>query len=331
MYRCGIIGVGKIGSTFDDVPLKPGVYTHASAYENVQETQLVAGADSNPEALQAFGKRRKVRSLYTDYKVMLRKEQLDIVSICTPIESHYEIITEVVEAGVKGIFCEKPMTDTLEKADEIVKLVQKSGVVFAVNHMRRWDSGIQKIKQYIDKGELGEIQKVVCYYTKGIFNNGSHVIDLLRFIVGEMDSVRAVNSLSDDNLNDPALDVYLTFEKGFTGSLIGLDAQYFSLFECFIVGTSGRIKIRNSGYTLELDVIKGSTRYAGYKELRPTRSPFRSTLSGAIASAVRDIIRCIRTGEKPKCSAVDAQESLMVILSAIDSARQDEKEIKIHV
>ena len=69
----------------------------------------------------AFGERWGVSRLYRDYREMLAKEQLDIVSVCTPTRSRAEVVEAVVESGVKAVFLEKPLARTLREADQIIR------------------------------------------------------------------------------------------------------------------------------------------------------------------------------------------------------------------
>jgi len=186
MYKVAIIGLGKVGSTYDDDPLVEGVYTHAGAYNINPETKITAGADIDREKMEAFGKKWNVNALYSDYSEMFKNEELDIISVCTGVDVHYDIIKEAARYDIKAIYCEKPMTDNIEKADEIVDLCEEKKIVLAVNHLRRWDKGFQSIKKHIDEKKIENVQKVKVYYTKGILNNGSHAIDLLNYFFGDV-------------------------------------------------------------------------------------------------------------------------------------------------
>lgn len=329
MYKVAIIGLGRIGSTYDDDPLVKGIYTHSGAYNANPDTEIKAGADIDREKLEAFGKKWNVNALYSDYSEMLKKEELDIVSICTGGGIHYDIIKEVAKYDIKAIYCEKPMTDNIEKADEIVELCKKKNIVLAVNHFRRWDKGFQSIKKHIDEKKIGNIQKVKVYYTKGILNNGSHAVDLLNYFFGNVEYLWSEYSYKEKNLDDPTLDVYLKFKNGLSGILVGLDADYFDIFEIDIIGTKGRIYIKDAGYSFEYYKMGESDKVSGYKELFKTESPFVPQLDNSMTLAVYDILECIKTGKKPLCSGEDARNSLAVIFTAIASANNGGRKLNV--
>ena len=115
-------------------------------------------------------------------------------------------------------------------------------------------------------GEIGDIVAVNGAYTKGILHNGSHWFDLVRWLVGEITAVEAWESLASPAA-DPTCHVRVSFATGVQGFLIGIDANKFSLFELDLIGTLGRIRIRDSGNQVEYSRVQQSEYYAGYLAL----------------------------------------------------------------
>ena len=111
-FKIGIVGCGRIGSILEEDPLRGKPCTHAGGFSALPTAQLSAGCDIDPERLQKFGKRWNVTQLYSDYQDMLNKESLDIVCIATWTPLHAKMTLKAAEAGVKGIFCEKPIAKT---------------------------------------------------------------------------------------------------------------------------------------------------------------------------------------------------------------------------
>ena len=119
-FRCGLIGLGRIGCGFDDNPNRKSINTHAGAYNSIKKTKLVALCDIDQIKLDKYGKKYNVSKLYTDFHEMLKNEELDCVSICTLADSHLEIVEQIAKSNVRAIFLEKPISDTLENASKIL-------------------------------------------------------------------------------------------------------------------------------------------------------------------------------------------------------------------
>jgi predicted dehydrogenase len=328
MYNAAIVGCGRISSIFDDDPLRKFVSSHAGAYNTVKKTRLIAAADLDDEKLSNFGKRWGAKSLYRDYKEMLKKEHIDILSICTWNSTHYEILKEAVKAGVKAIFCEKPISDSLKHADEMVRLTREKNIVLAVGHQRRWDKLHNDIRQMIHDKEIGDIQQVTFYYTKGIANTGSHVFDLLRYFFGDVKWVFGVYK-RNENSEDPDIDGYMHFNSGVSASIQSCDANNYLIFEVNILGSSGGIRIINSGFDTEFFKVNESKLFSGYKELEKIETPFKIEKKEMLIQAVEDIIRCIETGKDPMCTGEDGRNALEIISAFHESARKGGKKINL--
>ncbi len=318
-YRAAIVGCGRIGSLFSKDPLRKGVVTHAAAYKRNRKTELIAACDIDKKRLEDFGKTWGVGSLYTDFEKMIRKEHIDILSICTWDSTHYGLLKKAAKRGLKAVFCEKPISNNLKMADEMVKICGRKGIVFAVNHSRRWDIFEQRIRDYIVLGKLGSIQNVSACYTGGIMNTGTHLFDLLRFLLGDAAWVWA-NPQARVKAVDPVLDGYIYFKNGFGCSLQGLNARDYLIFEIDIYGTKGRIRIKNSGFDMKLWKVASSPRFSGYKELKEIKPLFRGGYRDVLKNAVSDIVDCIEKKQAPFSSGEDGVRALEIICALHASA-----------
>src|SRR5690242_10530221 len=123
--RCAVIGCGRIGCGFDDPPNDKTVKTHAGSYFINPVTKLVALCDIDKKKLKKYGIKYNIRSLYSSSEEMFRKESLDCVSICTLANDHLNLVKQAADYGIRGIFLEKPMSDTLENARKIIQVCNK--------------------------------------------------------------------------------------------------------------------------------------------------------------------------------------------------------------
>jgi predicted dehydrogenase len=141
--RFGIIGTGIMGNAVGRV-----LQLHPNA-------EINALADPIEERLEKSGKEFDVSSLYSNYKDMLEREQLDAVAVATPDNYHAEPVIDSLNAGCH-VFVEKPLTTSQEEAEEIYRVVQKSGKKLQIGFNHRWLSPYHKIKEMVLNGELGE-------------------------------------------------------------------------------------------------------------------------------------------------------------------------------
>jgi predicted dehydrogenase len=152
----GHTGRGNYGHGLDTVWLK------------LPETRIVAVSDPDPAGRKvaevrlqaAVGGADRVES-FADHVAMFRKARPQIVAVCPRhIDAHAEIILAAIEAGVQGIYIEKPFVRTLAEADEIVKLCAEKGVRLAIAHRNRYHPVVDVVKQLVASGEIGELKEV---------------------------------------------------------------------------------------------------------------------------------------------------------------------------
>ena len=146
VFRVGIVGCGLIADKLDDVPRLatgriPLPWAHAPAYAMVPETKIVAAADVNESVAAQFAQRWGAPAVYTDYRTdyreMLRRESLDVVSVLVPNFLHCDVTLEAVEAGVKVVVCEVPMTASVDEADRMIRVCDAGGDGARRGHRQR--------------------------------------------------------------------------------------------------------------------------------------------------------------------------------------------------
>ena len=174
-YRVGVIGCGIIGGH------------HASGLVDLPNAVLTAACDLMPSTLETF-KARWTDSwpdiaLYTNHQEMLENENLDIVTVATSDHLHADLVVNAADAGVKGIFCEKPLATNLSDADRMIEAVARNKTILSIDHTRRWMPLWRYTKEeVVDKGAIGSVQCVIGYLTGGramLFRNGTHIIDMI--------------------------------------------------------------------------------------------------------------------------------------------------------
>ena len=321
-YRAAIIGCGRVAGGFDDDPLRKTIWTHAGAYAAHPSTELVAVADIDPDAAEAFAHRWGATGRYRDARELLAREQVDILSICTWADSHKEIVSQAVVAGVKAIWCEKPIARTLAEADGMLRDCQ--GLVLAVNHIRRWDACYRKAKAVLEEKAIGRVQGVTCAYSGGVSNMGVHLFDALMYLLGPVRGVW-VSPIHGESTEDPAPSGSITFHSGVVAHIVGCDRRSYQIFEIDILGTEGRLRIESNGYLATLWGVGASDQDSDDRTLEFPRILHDDDEGARMVDALSDILQCVEYGGQPSCSGSDGKAALEVttaFLKGLTSGRK---------
>jgi predicted dehydrogenase len=320
VYRAGIIGCGRIADTLEDDTiagaswaLQP--YSHAGAYQRCPRTALVAAADPNEERRTNLGRRRDVTALYADYREMLDRERVDIVSICVPTRAHARIAIDVAGRGVKGIYLEKPIAQSLREADNMIESFRRYNVAVAVNHMRTWDPIYGRVRQLIADGALGQVRTIMAHVREGALFGGTHLYDLLRFLIGA-EPEWVFGELHAGGPFDPGARGMIGFPNDVRVYVDGASDDP-TPFHLDISGTEGRILVGNGVYP-ELFQIDSS---GGRRVLTRRGFPGMHDGRSGMLRALEDLIASIETGSKPASGAVDARADLEMAVAFHLSAK----------
>ena len=164
MVRVGVIGCGYWG---------PNLIRN---FVKVEGCQVVAAADVDPIPLTPLRRLYPATRFTTESEALLASDQVDAVAIATPISTHYTLAREALRRG-KHVLVEKPLTATVPQAEELIDLADRQRRILMVDHTFIYTGAVQKIKELIRRGELGEIY----YYDAvrvnlGLFQNDVNVL-----------------------------------------------------------------------------------------------------------------------------------------------------------
>jgi predicted dehydrogenase len=203
--RIGMVGykfMGKAHShAFRDIPFFFDT-------EVVPVLQAIAGRDE--QGVKQAAEKMGWASYETDWRRLIERDDIDVIDIVTPNNTHAEIAIAAAKAG-KHIICEKPLALTLEQSLEMLDAVKKAGVVHMICHNYRFAPAVQFAKQLIAQGRLGKIYHIRATFLQDwlmdpdfpliwrlkkeisgsgtLGDIGAHIIDLARFLVGEFSEV----------------------------------------------------------------------------------------------------------------------------------------------
>jgi predicted dehydrogenase len=143
-FRVGIIGTGDIS------------HRHMKVYGHIPGMEVVAAAEINKERLETFGRQYNVANLYTDFREMLKRDDIDSVDVCVHNNLHAPISIAVMKSG-KACYCEKPMSASYVDSKMMYDCAQKTGVKFAVQISSIFTYQAMLGRRMINEGTLGEI------------------------------------------------------------------------------------------------------------------------------------------------------------------------------
>jgi predicted dehydrogenase len=164
-----MIGVGVVGYGYWGPNL-------ARCFAETEGCRLVAIADGDPAALARAGKRHPSATQYTHFDDLLADPAIDAVVIATPVHAHFALAQAALASG-RHVLVEKPMTETAAQAETLIALAAQRGLTLMVDHTFVYTPAIQKIKELITTGELGDVY----YYDSvrvnlGLFQSDVNVI-----------------------------------------------------------------------------------------------------------------------------------------------------------
>lgn len=338
----GLIGCGRIGTLLEDDPLRGKPCTHAGGFNAIPSVRLAAGCDIDRTRLKRFGERWGVGRLYTDYREMLGREDLDIVCIATWTHLHHSMTLDAVRSGVKGIYCEKPIAIDLRQARKMVRTCERHQVPLVINHERRWEFYYRKARSLIGSGKIGEVRTIIgnalswkpgklrCGTHGGgaLFHDGTHLTDLLHYFGGPIDWVSGHEVRPNGkNFIEETACAMMGFKNGALGFIEGGGARKYFNFELDIQGSEGRLLIGNDGRALYR--TRRSKRFTGFQELERVTFPEPKRYTSPFIAGARDLVQAVRSGREVLSTGRDGLKALEVILAIYRSAQQKGKRIKM--
>lgn len=250
--RFAIIGCGRI------------INQHLTALRDLDGAKLVAVCDLREDRARPVSEQENV-PWYANYHEMLRKENVDVVNIMTPSGMHPEHALDVMRRYRKHVVVEKPMALRLEDAKEMIATADELGVQLHVVQQNRFNKAVQKIRRAVDAGVFGKIAlgtvrlrwcRPQRYYDRdpwrgkwafdggALTNQAVHHIDLLQWLVGEVEEVCAYGAtrLVDVEVEDTATAI-LKFRSGAIGAIEATTAARPDDFEASvsIMGENGTV------------------------------------------------------------------------------------------
>ena len=332
---------------------------HIPAYLANEKAEIKYFCDIIPERAEAAVQKYGCGIAVTDYKQVLADPEVEAVSVCTPNRMHSIITVDALKAG-KNVLCEKPAARLYEEALQMQKAQHESGKVLNIGVVNRFDLAVNKMKQLIDEGELGEVYQVYVSFRShrsipglgGAFTTreiagggvlidwGVHFLDIVMFCCGDP-KVKTVSAEQFSKLGSPIEDYVYTsmwagppvkdgvydVEEGVTG----------------LIRTEGPIITINGAWAqnigeneMFIDFIgtKGGIRLQygadftlySTKNGALTRTEFKLPANKKFQTEIDSFIECIETGKKSPAH-IDTNIITAKMMDAIYRSAEEHREI----
>ena len=323
VYRAGVIGLGVMGSIADGLGGRHPIWyrpcSHADAYGFHPRTELVAGSTRDSKRQTMFREKHGDLPVYEDFRQLLESEALDIVSVAPPATCHAEMVIAAVEAGVKGIYCEKAMATSLAECDAMIVACEKAGAVMAINHQRRWEDQYRALKKEVDEGVIGDLQSIQLSFGGGrLCRGGSHMFDLALMFCD--DEIKGGSGwLSDPEALDPGGIGLFETQRGIRISIdgsLGMSHQY----QGDLIGEKGVIRIVDGGFEFELWTMDESSDFG---HLAKRHLPMSFPVRNVMINILDDLVHCMEEGGQPLDSGYDGRKAFEMIAAIHQSHRQN--------
>ena len=312
-YSVLIIGCGNIAGGFDEEN-KDNItsLTHADAFQKHDSFNLTACIDPDIDKLKIFQERWGIDEAYTSLDIPLKeKKSYDVVCICSPTDLHAKHLQSSIELKPRLVFCEKPLTNNLDGTKEIIRGFIQNNILLAVNFSRRWMPDMELFRKDLMNGRWGKVRSVVGHYNKGLLNNGSHMIDLLHFLFGDLTPRWVGDYIFDYTDDDPSMPVLLSSEEEFNIFLNVTNSADFSFFEISFFLEKGVVTLENGGHLWNIRESVDNKDYKGFRTLSSSISnPAEYNL--VMNRAVQNIHDALSKNTKLKSDGSNAMKALEV-------------------
>jgi myo-inositol 2-dehydrogenase / D-chiro-inositol 1-dehydrogenase len=337
------VGVGIIGSGFV-------AEIHAEAFARVPSARVVGAASPNAEHVGAFAERHHLEHSFTDYRRLLERPEVDVVTLCLPNDLHCQAAVDAAAAG-KHVICEKPLCMTLAEADRMIAACRGAGVKLMYAEELCFTPKYVRAKQLVDEGALGDVYLVkqsekhdgphapwfwdVERSGGGVtFDMGCHAIEFFRWMLGKRPitsvyaqmatHVHAAKTEGDDN-------AILLIE--FEGGAVGMAEESWTKPG----GMDDRAEVHGSKGVTYADLLHGNaletyseTGY-GYavEKAGSTRgwsfTMFEELWNYGFPQEMQHFIDCVQHDRPPLETGEDGRAVVEAIYAAYESARTGQK------
>lgn len=305
--RVGVIGVGYLGKH------------HARILSEIEGAELIAVVDIVRKKADSYAEKYSCKASY-NYKDILN--EVDALSIVTPTSTHYEIALDCINAG-KDVLIEKPITEKIEEAEQLIEEAEKRRCLLQVGHLERYNSAILAASEMINKPMFIESERFSPFLGQG--GRGTDVDVTLDLMIHDIDiilsliplPVKEINAVGAEVLTDK-IDVakaWLKFDNGCTAlaTVSRLSPEKLR-----------RLKVFQKESYISIDYLNSEIkRFTRTREGTISSDIIKPEDKEPLKEELKDFIRFIKSRTRPTVSGIEAMNALKVVLKISELIRQN--------
>jgi len=326
--KIAVIGVGNMGRY------------HARVYSQLNNVELVAVTDTNDVVGMKIAQEFNCQ-YYKDHNELLKKENIDAISIVVPTKLHKKIALDVISHG-KHLLIEKPIAANSQDAKEIISMAKKKKVILMVGHIERFNPAVQKLKKIIKAGNLGEIISIIARRVgvsppktndaNVIIDLAIHDIDVLSYLLNRQptEAFAKGRKVLTSQVEDSA-EIILSYDR-VVGFIQVNWITPIKIRNLSVTGSNGYAELNYITQALDIyksKYIKESNSFGEFIKLgKPIKKKIKIQKKEPLLCEIEAFIRCVTTKIQPLTTGEDGLKTLIVAEKALKSLKHG-KIIKI--
>jgi predicted dehydrogenase len=336
-----IVGIGVVGYGY----WGPNLVRN---FSNCESSSVIRVSDLDPAKLAVSKRLHPAIATTSDFRDLLRDPKIDAVAIATPVHTHYELALAALRAG-KHVFVEKPLAPTSDQVRRLIEEAERRNLVLMVDHTFLYTPAVQKIRQLVHEGSLGEIY----YYDSirsslGLFQNDVNVIwdlavhdmSIIQYILNEKPvAVSATGSCHVNGAPENMAHITLFFQSSCVAHVSVNWLSPIKVRQTFIGGSrkmivyddvepTEKIKIYDKGITLDGSSDKAHQLRIGYRA-GDMWAPHLAAKE-ALQTEVEHFIDCLRNGTAPISSGLSGLRVVEILEAASRSIKEQGRPVKLN-
>jgi len=300
--RVGIIGVGYLGTQ------------HARILSYLEEAELKGVADIDFKKAMVIGNRHRVK-YYEDFEDML--DEIDVGIVAAPTSEHFSIATKLLSEG-KSVLLEKPITETVQQAEELVVTANKNGLILQIGHLERFNPAVEAIENIISEPKFIEVQRLGSFSARSldidvVLDLMIHDLDIILALI--KDEVKVIRSSGIHVLSNKIdiANARLEFASGCVATLTASRVHQ---------GKVRKLRIFEATSYYSIDYIDQEVKVFPLNGRQTDIKTLKIKKEEPLKKELKNFFRCIRDGKTRKVSGEEGLRALKLAYSVLNEAEE---------